>query len=209
MINSLALAALEKAINSYINLDPETATKLSPMQGKVIQLDISDFPLGFYIVINNQQFQLQADHPQSAQAPDVILSGKLMSLVRVGVAGADGKSLFKERISITGDTELGEKLRDILQQIDIDWEEHVSRIIGDIATHKLAYGLKQLKQFSQHARGTVGDNVTEYLQQEAACLPSALEVEQLYRDIGSLRDDVERAEARINRLVANHSESPS
>jgi ubiquinone biosynthesis protein UbiJ len=43
-------------------------------------------------------------------------------------------------------------------------------------------------------------NAAEYLQEESRAVPAALEAEAFYSDVERLRDDVERAEARLVRL---------
>ena len=51
------------------------------------------------------------------------------------------------------------------------------------------------------ARETIHENIREYLQEESGTLPSRYEVERFTRKVDALRDDVERLEARLNRLA--------
>ena len=44
----------------------------------------------------------------------------------------------------------------------------------------------------------MSDNVREYLQEESRDVPSRYEVERFADEVGRLRDDVDRLEARIN-----------
>jgi ubiquinone biosynthesis protein UbiJ len=46
----------------------------------------------------------------------------------------------------------------------------------------------------------MGSNVREYLQEESRDVPTRYEVERFTQRVGTLRDDVERIAARINRL---------
>ena len=48
-------------------------------------------------------------------------------------------------------------------------------------------------------------NVREYLQEESRDVPSRYEVERFTRDVGALRDDVDRLEARLARLSGKRS----
>jgi ubiquinone biosynthesis protein UbiJ len=48
----------------------------------------------------------------------------------------------------------------------------------------------------------MGANIREYLQEESRAAPSRYEVDRFTKDIGTLRDDVDRLEARLNRLVS-------
>ena len=46
----------------------------------------------------------------------------------------------------------------------------------------------------------MGANIREYLQQESRDVPSRYEADKFADNVGRLRDDVARLEARINRL---------
>ena len=46
----------------------------------------------------------------------------------------------------------------------------------------------------------MGSNIREYLQEESRGAPSRYEVDRFVEEVHALRDDVERVEARINRL---------
>jgi ubiquinone biosynthesis protein UbiJ len=49
----------------------------------------------------------------------------------------------------------------------------------------------------------MGDNIREYLQEESRDTPSRYEVERFTAKVNTLRDDVARVEARLNRLLDN------
>jgi ubiquinone biosynthesis protein UbiJ len=46
----------------------------------------------------------------------------------------------------------------------------------------------------------MGGNIREYLQEESRDVPTRYEVERFTREVGTLRDDVERVAARLSRL---------
>jgi ubiquinone biosynthesis protein UbiJ len=47
----------------------------------------------------------------------------------------------------------------------------------------------------------MASNIREYLQEESRDVPSRYEVERFAQQVDSLRDDVARLEARLNRLA--------
>ena len=57
-----------------------------------------------------------------------------------------------------------------------------------------------LGKWASDARATMGANVREYLQEESRDVPSRYEAERFASDVATLRDDVDRLEARIDRL---------
>jgi len=199
MLN-IVLTGLESATNKYLELDPDTIKRIGELSGKVIKLDIYDWNLQFYILPQPQGLELVDTYRAKV---DTSIRGKLINLVSISAQGATGSALFENQIDIEGDTDTGEKMRDILQKIDIDWEEHLSRCVGDVAAHKVAEGARDSAGFAKHAAKSLCDNITEYLKHEAKILPSKQQLENYYCDVNTLRDDVERMEARVTRLKGN------
>lgn len=191
------LKALELAINRYLQLDPETVSRLAELSDKVIVIEISDWRLSWIIIPNEKGLTFSEDF---SLLPNVTLRGKLFDMLKVGVAHGANEALFKNKIEIVGDTDTGEKIREILRQIDIDWEEHLSKIVGDVAAHQLSQGAQKIKSIGKKFLDTLRGNTTEYLQVEASLLPSQERIESFVKAVGKLRDDVDRLESRIHRL---------
>jgi ubiquinone biosynthesis accessory factor UbiJ len=194
---SLALRGLEAVLNRLLRLDPQALTACAKLAGKSVKLEISDWNIDFFIVPYAQGFQLLNTYHQP---PDTLIRGKLLSLVKTGAAGVTTRALFDESIAISGDTHTGEALRDILKQLDIDWEEQLSRIVGDTVAPPLARHLKKIWQCGQQGIRAFGENMTEYLQFESQQLPTKQAVERFIDDVAKLRDDVDRIAARVQRL---------
>lgn len=184
-------------VNKVLQLDPDTMMRLQTLHGKVIKLVISDWNTTFYLTPTPNGLSLSK---KTAQTPDTIITGKLINLCKVGAAGATQQALFNNKIDIAGDTHVGETMRDILQHVDIDWEEHLSRVTGDTVAHQAAYGVKQFLGLAKKTASTLQSTVKEFLFEEARCFPTQQELNRFYQDVDTLRDAVERAEARLNNL---------
>jgi ubiquinone biosynthesis protein UbiJ len=81
-----------------------------------------------------------------------------------------------------------------------DIEEELSSVIGDAAAHKLGNLARGVSDWGRTARSTMGANIREYLQEEGRDAPSRYEFDRFAANVNTLRDDVDRLEARINRL---------
>ena len=81
-----------------------------------------------------------------------------------------------------------------------DVEEELSGIVGDVAAHRLGDLARGLGQWGRDARATMGSNIKEYLQEESRDVPSRYEADRFATNVSTLRDDVDRIEARLNRL---------
>jgi ubiquinone biosynthesis protein UbiJ len=113
--------------------------------------------------------------------------------------------LFKGAVSIEGDIDLGQRFQDILRHMDIDWEERLSYLVGDVAAHKLGNVARSVFAWGRQTALSLQDNMGEYLKFESNSLPARFEIEQFQHDVDTLRDDVERLEARMQRLTASVS----
>lgn len=195
---TLALSSLEKIINTYLQLDPESVQRLSVLQGKIIKVRIVNWKTSFFIVITKKELKLTTT---SKKNPDIIISGNLLNLFKTAWAKGSSPAFFKNQIKITGKTEIGEKIRDILVNINIDWEEYLSKITGDILAHQIGLYIKRTANFGKSALETVRVNIQDHLQNEAQILPSLEEIEHFIQSVTELQYSIDRTEARILRLM--------
>jgi ubiquinone biosynthesis protein UbiJ len=113
---------------------------------------------------------------------------------------ARGAKAVNGEIDIQGDMELGRAFQGLLRSIDVDWEEQLSRITGDVVAHQFGRSLRRSLAWGQKAADTLVMNISEYLQQESRDLPPRPVVEQFMGAVDTLRADTDRLEARIGRL---------
>jgi len=76
----------------------------------------------------------------------------------------------------------------------------LSGFVGDVAAHRLGEIARGVGNWTREARSTMGANIREYLQEESRDVPSRYEVDRFATNVSTLRDDVDRLEARIKRL---------
>jgi len=196
MVPVAALAALEQAVNAALALDPFTQARLTSLQGKVIAIDISGTGLLLHLAPQADGLRLMGSYDGQA---DTTLRGAPLSLLRM-TASRPGEGLFSGDVTIEGDVELGQKLQNILRSLNIDWEEHMSRLTGDVVGHQLGRAARGLKDFARNAASTLGLDLGEYLQEERRTVPGRSEVEAFVAEVDQLRMASDRLAARIKRL---------
>lgn len=189
---------LEKAINRVLQWDPETQNRLSHLAGKVVKVSFTDWKMDCFILIQSGSVKITGNY---SGLVNTTICGKLSGMVQAARSGASGPVLFEQGIEIQGDTELGEKIRDILRQVNLDGEEYLSRVVGDAAAHEIVWRTKRAIELGKQAWRGLGENVREFSQLEAQYLPTRAQVENLYQEISHLRDDVDRAASRVERLA--------
>ncbi len=205
------IGALETAVNRVIALDPAVQAKLATLTGRVIAIELESTPgvclLSLYMLPGENGIEILTQYNGEA---DTTLSGTPLALAKMSLAsklGGDkldcpdaGDVLFSGDVTIRGDVELGQRFRRILDEMNIDWEEQLSRITGDIIAHKTGNLLREVGQWWQQATETLGRDASEFMQQESELLPEAAELSGFMREVDTLRGDLDRLEARIRRL---------
>jgi len=197
---SLLGAALETAVNGVLALDPETRERLAELRGRVIAFEIVGLGATLYLIPGVDRLNVYTHHEGM---PDTTLRGSPLGLLSMGLAENAGDSFFAGDVSLDGDVELGSRFREILDGLDIDWEEHLSRLTGDVVAHKAGELLRGALAWGGKAIDTLSRDGAEYLQEERRDLPSRGEVEDFLDDVDTLRSDADRLAARVERLEAS------
>lgn len=168
------------------------------LDGKTIAVRVRDTALAMYFEIEDEVITLTSD---SESEPDVAITGSLVTLALM--AGTMGETAVRDgSLDLTGDAYTAQAFQELLAHAKPDIEEELSAFIGDAASHRLGELARGFGSWSRDARETIHANIREYLQEESGNLPSRYEVERFARHVDSLRDDVERLEARLDRLVS-------
>ncbi len=202
-MRKITLSSLEKSTNIFLKMDPLTLQRLSEIAGKTIEINISDWNSVFYIFVKKDSLEF---NEKTLKTPDATISGKLVSLFNTAKSKGETTALFNNQVTIEGDLELGQKIQHLLHQIDIDWEEQLSKVFGDFMAHKIGLGAKKILNFSKKASHSFQTNMKEYLQNESSHLPTKVEVEKFITEVQTLQLDVERIEARFNRILGGKSQ---
>jgi ubiquinone biosynthesis protein UbiJ len=195
------LPFIEDAGNRLLRLDPETLKRLGDLQGRVVCVEFRDLGRRLYLDPSEGGFRLSAAH---ATPPSVTLRGTLSTFVRLGL-DPERRGPAPGDLDIEGDVALGQKMQAILTDLDLDWEEPLTRLFGDPVGHALARTLRGIHAWHRKALETFGADVTEYLQEEARLLPVRAEVEAFLDAVDVLRADVDRLSARVQRLASRVS----
>jgi len=192
----MAVSVIESVLNEALKLDPESLDKIAALEGKVIALEISGLGVTLYLMPTADGVQL---HSVLEGDADVLIKGGPLGLARMGLSRHPA-SLFGEGVEIEGDVDLGRKVQKIIDDLDIDWEEPLSHLLGDVAAHQLGNLFRGAAQWAKKSGETFSEDLVEYLQEESRDLVVRSELDQFLDNVDTLRVDVERLEQRVRRL---------
>ncbi len=202
MINYFIIKALKKilrhAIRGYLQLSPPPSDTFQGEEGRIVGIELLPFRSRVYIKLNASHWDVIENHQGDV---DTLISGYPWTMAEASLRqGPVLDKFFQGKLHITGDIALGEKVQKALQSMSIDWEEQLSKVTGDVVAHQLCRGLRGASRYVRHGKEAWRDNITEYLQEEVRCFPSALEVNEFLDEVSEMRLQADRLAARIARL---------
>ena len=195
MLTSASCAALEKAINSSLSLDPTTQNKLAAYAGKIIRIACTKPEIIFYMRIDSSIRILQ----YCEDTVDAGIEGPSHEWLALLAADDAASALINGKLKMQGDSSLFLELKTIAAQIDLDWEGYIARFIGDVPAHLAGKAAGSLMGFGQQARQTLLRTVDNFLHEEARILPTRIECENLYTQLRDLEMHIDRIEAKTKR----------
>jgi ubiquinone biosynthesis protein UbiJ len=104
-------------------------------------------------------------------------------------------------VRIEGDTELAQAVDFLFRHLRWDAEEDLSRLVGDVPAHRVAATGRAFTAWQKDAGERLARNVAEYFTEENPVLARPADVRRFGAEVDALRDDVERLEKRIARLM--------
>ena len=160
---------LEQALNYLID---QGNADLGALNGKTLYFSLEDLPLDVNFVCTNDRIFVTTDTSIGADVDIKLKSSVFLALFQ----GKDLTELLRQdKIVIHGDVKTAQLLVDLLQQLDIDLEEALSKYTGDIIAHQVG---KMAKKFK------TSDNPLEALKNELTTLLVAPSKSSLFKNKG-------------------------
>lgn len=196
------VAVIEVALNRVLETDAEVRDELLTMQGKVIRLVIAGLDLTLNVIPGSDGIQVSSDE---GLEPDVTIYGPPFALLKTAMSG-DRSGVQEGEIRFEGDVYTGEKFQKVMQRLEPDWEEPLSRLIGDVAANQVGSVVRSGQSWLKGAFEHLLQDTAEYLQEESRDVPAPAEADIFYQSVDRLRDDAARLAARIRKLERKREE---
>jgi len=191
------LQALSTAINSFLKLDPETKQRFKKLNNKTILIEFLPLHFRFECVFLETGVYLQS--PESP-AIDATIRGTPLQMMNIFLHKNDRHSFFKNDLVIEGDAEIAQQVIQLFDELNIDWEEYLSLLVGDIPAFKTHQVFNGIKNWFKKADDTMTQNFNEYIHEETEWFPNKESLNDFFADIDNLRMDVDRLAAKVAAL---------
>ena len=202
------MAAVEALLNRGIAGSMNATALARRLEGTALQVDIEGIT-AMRVAAAGARLALvgavAAPAGELAPGVDAGISGSALALVRLarGSGGARGG----DTAQIRGDAEIANSYRKLLALARPDWEEELSRLVGDLPARRLSQLAHRTFSWMTQVRRTAGLNIAEYLQEEGRDLVNRTELDEFLQGVDTLREATDRVEARLARLEQRLRES--
>ncbi len=199
-MKKLFLPALTKMINTYLQLDPASNQRLMKLQDRVVTMEFLPFHILFQCRFTTDGVTVSAEEIEQACT---IIRGTPLQMLGVMVNKDQRQRFFAEDLSIEGDVELGQQVVALFDELEVDWEEQISQVIGDVPAYHMGRFASKLKTWFSETEKKWAEDVSDYVQEEAKWLPPQEAMQDFFSDVDILRMDVDRMDARVAELQAH------
>lgn len=181
------------AINHLLRSASWARERLIPFAGKTAHFVLAPFAVTLTIRDSGE-----VEDSATANLPNA--SFTLTPSVALRLLASD-KNAWQE-VQMSGDTELAREVLFVAQNLRWDAEEDLSRVFGDILAHRMVQTAGGFKRWQLQATDSIARSAAAYWTDEQPLIATRHDVERFVREVDALRDDVARAEKRIEGLEA-------
>ena len=111
-----------------------------------------------------------------------------------------GDEAAKRQVVISGDTQLAAELAKVLAAMRWDFEDDASKLVGDVAAHKIGQTLRGIAATGKETGSNLAAMLSEYWQEEMPLIAKKRQVEAFNSDVDTLRADLARFEKKFAKL---------
>lgn len=195
-ISTAVMAGAEKLINAALNYDPATRIAMAKLEPQVLAIHLTTPQLTIYVAPRNNGIHILSQY-ESAITTE--LKGSIPALITL--LKSDRINLKDSGVQVMGSSHFLSELQQILKTLDIDWEEILTQILGDVVGHQSAELIRSKFGWVKDRASNIQRLTSEFLTEELKALPSKAELAFFNRQVDEIQLDVERMEARINQLL--------
>jgi len=183
--------AFLSALNHLLKGANWARARLIPFAGRRARFDMPPFAFGFEIAPDG--FVIPNPDPEIS---DVVIRLPADTPFLL----PQGLDRVMAQATVEGNAEFATELSFVFRNFRWDAEEDLSRLVGDIAAHRIVQSANRLVDWQKQAATHFAQNLGEYLTLEAPVLVRREEILALQEGIAQLDTDLSRAERRLAAL---------
>jgi ubiquinone biosynthesis accessory factor UbiJ len=178
------------ALNHLLANEDWARARIAPFAGASIEVRNPPFPALRFLILPDGTVQPGGGEPALTVT---VGPGAMLDLVR-------GQEHFMRSLEVAGEPALAAEVRLLVRHLRWDAEEDLSRVLGDVAAHRLAETGRAFLAWQSDAARRIFESLADYAVDEKRVLIATAEMAGFAAAVARLRDAVERLEKRVERL---------
>ena len=177
------------ALNRLLAAEPWARERLAPFAGMSFELRAPPLPGLRFVILPGGTLEAGGEQPA------LVMTLRAQALPAL----MQGEEHFMRSVEVAGDTRLAAAIMALMRQLRWDPEEDLSRLVGDVAAHRLAGLARGFAAWQADAARRLAEALRDYAVEEKRVLLSSTELSHFSAEVAKLRDAVERLEKRVRR----------
>ncbi len=178
-------------VNHLLAQEAWARARLAAHAGKVARIDAGLLTVN-WAVTSDGLLKMAASEAE----PHVVIRVKLADLPLI----MQNRERAVSYVRIEGDADFANTISQLSQSLKWEAEDDLSRVVGDIAARRIVTTATSALAAARTQRQALEENVAEYFLEENPMLLRPQAVADFGREVGKLRDDIERLEKRLRKL---------
>jgi ubiquinone biosynthesis protein UbiJ len=178
------------ALNRLLDAEPWARERLAPFAGMTVELRAPPLPGLRFAILPGGTLEAGGDDPALTLTvrPDAL------------PALLQSEEHFVRSVDVTGDERLAAEVMMLMRHLRWDAEEDLSRLVGDVAAHRLVGLARGFAAWQADAARRLAESLRDYAVEEKRVLVDTAEFSDFSAEVARLRDAIERLEKRVRRL---------
>jgi ubiquinone biosynthesis protein UbiJ len=199
----MLLSLGQRMLNEQIRASTAARERLAELDGKRFCVIVKGSDLRIVVESSGGELRLSrsldsaCDVELTAGATDLMKLARQASLSELKNSGA----------TLNGDLHLAESFAELLRLAMPEPEAVLADWVGDMPAHAVGQVVRNVSGWTRRAGHAFEQNLGEYLQEESPTLLPPPLARHFSAEVDRIRDDVERAERRVERLEQRFSKA--
>jgi ubiquinone biosynthesis protein UbiJ len=177
-------------LNRLLAAEPWARQRLTPFAGETLELRAAPLPTLRLSVLEGGTVDAGGGEPT------LVMTAQPELLAALG----RGEEHALRAVVVEGNPKLAAEVLYLARHLRWDVEEDLSRLVGDVAAHRLAEAGRTFAAWHLDAAGRLAGAFADYATDETRLLVRRGELERLADSVARLRDAIARLDKRIARL---------
>jgi len=174
-------------LNHLLSSQSWARDRLMPHAGDAIRLELGPTVVGLAVTAEGQ-FE-----PDAGREPAVTIAVPVGVLPQLLARSPQAR----RSVTVTGNVGFAADLEYLFTNLRWDVEADLSRVVGDIAAHRISRAGHSAARWPAEAAASLGRSARQFLTEEQPMVARADELGTFVADVDQLRDDTERLAKRV------------